>query len=147
MALMETVESGLKEAMKKKEEVRLKALRQIKAELMKLKTSGKPFTEEDEKAVIRRLVKQHRESIEAFEKGGRGELVDEEQQRLAIVESFLPAQMSGAALEAAVAEAVAAVGASSPKDMGKVMKHLKDAGVEADGRILADTVKTRLAAP
>jgi len=146
MALLEKVEAELKQAMKAKEEVRLMALRQIKTELMKLKTSGKEFGEEDEKATLRRLVKQHRESIEAFENGGRTDSAEEEKQRLAVVESFLPAQVSGEALEVLVDDAIAASGASSPKDMGAVMKHIKASGIEADGRMLSETVKKKLTA-
>ncbi len=146
MSIQDQVAEALKEAMKEKAAVRLAALRFIKAELMKLRTTGKDFTEEDEKAVLRRLVKQHKESLEALDKAGRSDDVREERERLAVVESFLPQQVTGSALEALVDQAIEAVGAASPRDMGRVMKHIKAEGVEADGRTLSEMVKTKLAA-
>lgn len=146
MSLQTDVEQQLKEAMKAKEAVRVKALRQIKSELLKLQTSGREYSEQDEKAMLKRLVKQHNESIEAFQGAGRAEQAEEERQELEIIQTFLPPQLSGAELEAAVKQAVSETGASSPKDMGKVMKHLKSAGVEADGREMSEMVKNVLGA-
>ena len=144
MAIKETIEKQIKEAMLAKQAVRLKALRQIKSEILKLETSGKPYTDQDEMAMLKRLVKQHHESIEAFEKGNRPQQVAEEKEELTVIESFLPAQVSHEELERVVKKAIAETGATSAKDMGKVMKHLQAKGVAADGKTMSEIVKKAL---
>ena len=144
MGMKERVMEQLKEAMKNRDTVRMNALRQIKSEIMKLETSGKPFTEKDVRAAVKRLVNQHHESIEAFRKAGRDERVQEEEAELKVIESFLPPPVSPEELERLVKEAVSAVGATSVKDMGRVMKHLTSGDLEADGKTLSELVKKLL---
>ncbi len=144
MGIKEQVMEQLKEAMKSRDTLRTNALRQIKSEIMKLETSGKPFTEKDVRSAVKRLVNQHNESIEAFRKAGRTERVQEEEGELKVIEKFLPAPVSPEELERIVKEAIAGVGAASPKDMGRVMKHLTSGDLEADGKTLSELVKKLL---
>ena len=119
----------MKEAMKGGDKPRLATLRLIGAALkdreIEARGSGKPMTDDDEQAVLRKMVKQRQDSITAFEGAGRTELADQEKAELAIVQAFLPAQMDEAATRAAIAEAIAESGAAGPKDMGKVIAALK----------------------
>ena len=144
MSIKDQVMDQLKEAMKSRDTVRTTALRQIKSEIMKLETSGKAFTEKDVRAAVKRLVNQHHESIEAFRKAGRDERVQEEEGELKVIEGFLPPPVSPEELERIVKEAISEVGATSPKDMGKVMKHLTSGDLEADGKTLSELVKKLL---
>lgn len=144
MTLQTRIETLLKEAMKSREPIRVTTLRQIKSELLKLRTSGREYSEKDEKAMLKRLVKQHTESIEAFEKAGRTEQAEEERQEQVVIREFLPPEMSEAELGEIVKKAVQETGAASPRDMGKVMKHVLAAGIEADGRLLSGLVKQAL---
>ena len=119
----------MKEAMKGGDKPRLATLRLIGAALkdreIEARGAGKPMTDDDEQAVLRKMVKQRQDSIEAFEGAGRTELADQEKGELAIISAFLPAQMDEAATRAAIAEAIAETGAAGPKDMGKVIAALK----------------------
>jgi uncharacterized protein YqeY len=96
---------------------------------------------------LRSLVKQRRDSIEQYEKAGRQELVDKEQAENTVIETYLPQAASAAEIEAAVAAVIAETGATSIKDMGKVMKAAQAAlaGKNADGKVVADIVKSKLA--
>ena len=144
MSIKDLVMEQLKEAMKSRDSVRMNALRQIKSEVLKLETSGKPFTEKDVRATLKRLVNQHHESIVAFQKGGRNEKAEEEAAELKVIESFLPPPVSAQELEKLVKEAIDSLGASSPKDMGRVMKHLTSGDLEADGKVLSELVRKSL---
>jgi uncharacterized protein len=131
MTLADTVKSDLTTAMKAGERDRVGALRLILSELQKAAKEGS----DDELAVLRRERKRRVESASAFRAGGRGELADQEESEARIIEGYLPAELSDAELQAIVAAAVAESGASSPKDMGAVMKAAmpKVAG-RADGK-------------
>jgi len=96
--------------------------------------------------LLRSLVKQRRDSIEQYEKAGRQELVDKEQAEIDVIETYLPQAASAAEIEAAVSAAIAETGATSIKDMGRVMKAAQTAlaGKNADGKLVADTVKAKL---
>jgi uncharacterized protein len=131
MTLADTVKSDLTTAMKAGERDRVGALRLILSELQKAAKEGS----DDELAVLRRERKRRVESASAFRAGGRDELADQEESEARIIEGYLPAELSDAELQAIVAAAVAESGASSPKDMGAVMKAaMTKVGGRADGK-------------
>lgn len=127
-----------------KDAVALAALRAIKSAILLAQTdgSGKELDEAGELALLNRMVKQRKDSISVYEQQGRADLAAEEKAQLAVIEKFLPAQMSPGEIETLVRATIAELGASGPKDMGKVMGALqpKTAG-RADGKLLAETVK------
>jgi uncharacterized protein YqeY len=146
MGLVETVTEQMKAAMKAKEAARLSALRNVRAAfLVEMKKDGADTLEDDAAiAVLRRLAKQRQESIEAFEKAGRAERVAEERSELAVIEAFLPSLADEATTRAWVQEAIAATGASSPKELGRVMGALMKAHKgDIDGN-LARRIATEL---
>ena len=148
MPLLETIQKDMVEAMKAKDEARLSAVRMIKTALQKHQVdSMRPLDEESELKVLASLVKQRRESAEMFRKGGRAELAEKEEAELKLIEAYMPEAASEAEIEALVAAAVAETGASSAKDMGKVMSAVKAklGGKRADGRVLSEKVKAKLA--
>jgi uncharacterized protein YqeY len=116
-----------KAALKSQQKQRLSALRLISAELQKADIAGKaPIAEQDIPALLQRMIKQRRESLGHYEKAGRTEQAQQEAAEIAVIEEFLPKQMSEAEATAAVAAVVKEVGAASPKEMGKVMGLLKE---------------------
>ena len=130
MGLRDEIGEALKQAMKAKEMARVSTLRMVNAALkdrdIALRGEGKPaMTEADITAVLSRMVKQRQESVRAYEDGGRMELADKERAEIAVIEAFLPRQLSSAEVEAAVAAAIAETGAESLRDMGRVMAELK----------------------
>ena len=146
MTLKERLNDDLKSAMKQKEETRLAAIRQIRGAIQKKEIDvGRDLTEDDMLKVIGTLIKQHKESIEMFEKGGRAELVAKEQEELTVLESYVPQQMSESEVKAVILEAMQATGATSAKDIGKVMKAVmaKTQG-RADGKMVNQWVKEML---
>jgi uncharacterized protein YqeY len=131
MTLADTVKSDLTTAMKAGERDRVGALRLILSELQKAAKDGGT----DELAVLRRERKRRVESASAFRAGGRDELADQEESEARIIEAYLPAELSDEELQAIVAAAVAESGATSPKDMGAVMKAaMPKVGGRADGK-------------
>ena len=148
MNLGEQIVSDLTAAMKAQDAGRTSTLRMVKAAMMNRKIEkGSELTDEDVQKLLRSLVKQRRDSIEQYEKAGRQELVDKEQAEIAVIERYLPQAASQAEIEAAVAAAIAETGATSMKDMGKVMKAAQAslAGKNADGKTVSEVVKTKLA--
>ncbi len=146
MTLKERLNDDLKSAMKQKEELRLAAIRQIRGAIQKKEIdAGRDLAEDDMLKVIGTLIKQHKESIEMFEKGGRAELVAKEQEELTVLESYVPQQMSESEVKAVILEAMQATGATSAKDIGKVMKAVmaKTQG-RADGKMVNQLVKEML---
>ena len=146
MTLKERLNDDLKSAMKQKEETRLAAIRQIRGAIQKKEIDGgRDLTEDDMLKVIGTLIKQHKESIEMFEKGGRAELVAKEQEELTVLESYVPQQMSESEVKTVILEAMQATGATSAKDIGKVMKAVmaKTQG-RADGKMVNQFVKEML---
>jgi uncharacterized protein YqeY len=147
MALMERIQKDLTAAMMSKEELRLSVLRMIKSAL-KYKEVEKVRPLEDAEAlqVLQTLVKQRRESVEQFAKGGRRDLADKETKEIAILEAYLPAGASDSDMSAAIEAAVAETGANSPKAMGAVIKAAKARleGKTVDGKALSDRVRDRL---
>ena len=148
MSLSEQIVSDLTTAMKAQDAQRLSTLRMVKAAMMNRKIEkGSELDDEEVQKLLRSLVKQRRDSIEQYEKAGRQELAEKEQAEIAVIETYLPQAASAAEIEAAVAAAIAETGASSMKDMGKVMKVVQAALADknADGKVVADTVKSKLA--
>lgn len=147
MSLSETIQKDIVTAMKAKDELRLSVLRMVKSALQ-LKEVEKLRALDDAESIqlLQTLVKQRKESIEQFAKGGRQDLVDNETRQLAVVESYLPAGASEAEMDAAVAQAIADTKAASVKQMGAVVKAAKEilAGKTVDGKALSDRVRERL---
>jgi uncharacterized protein YqeY len=148
MSLIERIQKDLTDAMKAKDELRLSVLRMVKSALKNKEVEKIRALEEGESLqVLQTLVKQRRESIEQFAKGGRQDLVDKEKKELLIIESYLPAAPSEAEMDDAISRAIADLGASSVKQMGAVIKAAKTLleGKTVDGRQLSDRVRERLA--
>jgi uncharacterized protein len=151
MALKDTISQDLKNAMKSGEKLRLETLRTIRAALMEKEIekrgSGNPMSPEDELGVLTTAAKKRKESIEQFQNGGRPELAEQERQELAIIQEYLPKQMSQEELEKAVRDIVTQSGATGPGDFGKVMPQvMKQLKGKADGRLIQETVKKLLGA-
>jgi len=148
MSLEQQVMAEMKEAMKAKDEASLRGLRAIKAAIILAKTeagSGGEVKQEDEVKLLQKLVKQRRDSLEIFTQQNRLDLAEKEQQEIAVIEKFLPAQLSEAELKTAVAAIIAETGASSPADMGKVMGAAsKQLAGKADGKAISAAVKELL---
>lgn len=145
MSLKEKLANDMKEAMKAREagKARLSVIRLVRGAVRQIEIDQKvELDDEGILAVISKEVKQRRDSIEEFKKGGREDLVAQNEADVAILMEYLPAQLSEAEVRALVDEAVAAVGAQGPKDMGKVMKELmpKVKG-KADGKLVNQLVK------
>ena len=148
MPLVEQLVKTIAEAMKARDQARLSALRMLKAALMNKEVEkGGPLTDAEDLQVVASLVKQRKDSIDQFAKAGRQELVDKEKAELAIVEAYLPPALGAEDVERIVAEVLSETGATSPKDMGKVMKGVmaKLAGAQVDGKAVSALVKSRLA--
>jgi uncharacterized protein YqeY len=142
MSLADTVKQDLATAMKAGERNRVGALRLVLSELQKAAKDGN----DDELAVLRRERKRRVEAATAFRGGGRTDLAEQEEAEAALIETYLPAELSDDELDAIVAEAVATTGATSPKDMGQVMKSaMAVVDGRADGRRVSAKVKEALA--
>ena len=130
------LDADLKDAMRAGDKLRVGAIRRARAALKNAEIEARgPLGEEGAVRVLRGLVKQHRESIEQFRAGGRDDLVQQETAEMAVLEPYLPAQMDEAAVEAVVAEVIAAEGATGPSDLGRVMKAVMGrVGSAADGK-------------
>ncbi|HEU0227959.1 MAG TPA: GatB/YqeY domain-containing protein [Arachidicoccus soli] len=148
MSLEEQIMTRLKDAMKAKDEDSLRGLRAIKAEIIKVKTepgAGGQISEEGELKMLQKLVKQRKDSLEIYEKQNREDLAQKERSELAIIEQFLPKQMSEDELRTALQAIVSETGASSAADMGKVMgRATKAFAGKADGKMVANIVKELL---
>ena len=147
MGLTDKVNADIAAAMKAKAAGRLSALRMVKAAIMnKGVEKGRDLEDAEVVQVITSLVKQRRDSIEQFSKAGRGDLVEKETAEIAVLEEFLPPAASPEDIEAAVVAAIAETGATSPKDIGKVMKAVmpKLASKNADGRTINEAVRRKL---
>jgi uncharacterized protein YqeY len=150
MNLNEKIIANITDAMKAKDAERLSTLRMVKANLMNRKIEkGGELTDEEVQKALQSLVKQRRDSIEQYEKGGRAELAAKEALEISHIEAYLPQAATPAEIEQAVAEAVAETGATSMKEMGSVMKaaQAKLAGKSADGRMVSEAVKAKLQLP
>jgi uncharacterized protein len=146
MGLRETIDSDIKNALKSGAKDKLSTLRMLSAALKnKQIDKRRPLTEEEVAETVRSLIKQRKDSIEQFGKGGRQDLVDKETAEVAVLEVYLPQQMSREELEVMIRDAVTQTGAQGAKDMGKVMKALiPQVGGRADGKLLSELVKHAL---
>lgn len=147
MSLEEKVMEQIKDAMRAKNEAELRTLRAIKAAILLEKTSGTStgLTEADEIKMLQKMAKQRRDSLEIFSQQNRQDLAQKEQEELAIIERFLPEQMSPEVLEEALRALIAELGAATPADMGKVMgAATKKFAGKADGKLISALVKTLL---
>ena len=147
MTLSKQIVADLTTAMKAQDSNRTSTLRMVKAAMMNRRIEkGSELDDDDMQKLLRSLVKQRRDSIEQYEKAGRQELVDKEKAEIEVIETYLPQAASQEEIEQAVAAAIAETGASSMKDMGKVMKAVQAAlaGKNADGRMVSEVVKAKL---
>jgi uncharacterized protein YqeY len=147
MSLSQQISADIVTAMKAKDAARLSALRMLKAAIMNKEVEKSRDLEDGEVLqVVASLVKQRRDSIEQFAAAGRTDLVEKETGEIAVLDHYLPPAATAEEIEALVAEAIAETGATSPKDMGKVMKAVmpKLAGKNADGKTVNETVRRKL---
>jgi uncharacterized protein YqeY len=147
VAFIEELNNAIANAMRSQDQTRLVALRMLKAALVNREIEGgRPLEDAEARQVVGSLVKQRKDSIEQFTKGGRQDLADKEAAEIRILESYLPPAADPALVERAVVDAIAESGATSPKDMGRVMKAAmaKLAGQTVDGKIVNDLVRRKL---
>jgi uncharacterized protein YqeY len=147
MSLTKQIVADLTTAMKAQDAGRTSTLRMVKAAMMNRQIEkGSELDDDEMQKLLRSLVKQRRDSIEQYEKAGRQELVDKEKAEIDVIETYLPQAASRDEIEQAVAAAINETGATSMKDMGKVMKTVQSAlaGKNADGRLVSETVKAKL---
>jgi hypothetical protein len=146
MDLRKQLDDDLKNAMRAKDSLRLETVRNVRSAMRAREIdSGKELDEAELQKLIRSLVKQREDSIAQFREGGRADLVERESAEKAILESYLPAAASAESIDAVVVLVVAELGASSPKDMGRVMKVvLERLGPSADGKAVSAAVKAKL---
>jgi hypothetical protein len=150
MSLKDRITDEIKAAMKAQDKIRLETLRSIKKVLLEKEVSVRPsgqdqLSAEQEMDVLMQVAKQRRDSIEQYQQAGRQDLADQESQELAVIEDYLPQQLSTEELEAAIAGIITQIGATSIQDLGKVMgvamTQLKG---QADGKKIQSVVKTKL---
>jgi hypothetical protein len=147
MALLDTIEQHMREAMKARDEARLNALRMIKSALVKHRAdTARPLDEKAELQILNMLIKQRREAAEMFRQGGREDLAAKEEAELRLIESYMPPTATEEEMDAAVEAALAETGATSLKQMGAVMKaaQARLVGKRVDNKILSDKVRARL---
>lgn len=147
MSLEEKINKDLVVAMKAKDEVTLRSIRAIKSVIQLAKTdgSGQAIDEAREVAMLQKLVKSRQESLDIYTKNGRPELAEKEREEIEVIRKYLPQMLEGEALEAVVRGIIAEVGATSAKDMGKVMGVAsKQLAGKAEGRAISETVKRLL---
>jgi hypothetical protein len=148
MKLTERIAQDITAAMKARDQARLSPLRMAKAALVNREVEkGRALEEQEAEAVLASLIKQRRDSIEQFTKGGRDDLVARETAEIGVLETYLPPPIDSAELERTVEQAVAETGASTTKDIGKVMKAVMSrlAGRPVDGRLVNEMARKKLA--
>jgi uncharacterized protein YqeY len=148
MGLEQKIMAELKTAMLAKDEKALRSLRAVKAAILLAKTAeggGGELKEEDEIKLLQKLVKQRKDSLEIFQQQQRADLAKKEEEEIAIIEQFLPKQLSADELKVIIGRIVKETGASSPADMGKVMgAATKELAGKADGKTISSIVKELL---
>jgi uncharacterized protein YqeY len=150
MSLKERIGEDIKTAMKAKDKIRLQTVRSIKKAILEKEVEVRPqgqdsLTAEQEIELLSQQAKQRRDSIEQFKNAGRDDLADKESQELAIIETYLPEQVSDSELEVIIDEIIANSGATSVKDLGKVMgPAMKQLKGKADGKKIQALVKSKL---
>lgn len=147
MEIREQLMADVKDAMKSKDQLKLNTLRFLQAAVKnrEIELRPNPITSDEVMGVIKKLVKQRKESIEQYKAGGRQDLADQEAAELKVLEGYLPAQMGRDQVEKVVTEVIAALGAKSVKDMGPVMKEViaRTAGA-ADNKTVSELIKSKL---
>jgi uncharacterized protein YqeY len=147
MPIVEDVSAAIADAMRKHDAPRLSALRMLKAALMNRDVEkGRALTDDEAQQVVGSLVKQRKDSIEQFTKGGRRDLADKELAEIAVLEAYLPPAIDPAELERIVTDAISETGAASARDLGRVMKAAmsKLAGRNVDGKLVNELVRQKL---
>ncbi|HVG13372.1 MAG TPA: GatB/YqeY domain-containing protein [Chitinophagaceae bacterium] len=149
MSLEQKIMVQMKDAMKAKDEAMLRGLRAVKAEIIKAKTepgAGGEISEETEIKMLQKMVKQRRDSLEIYKGQNRADLAQKEEEEIALIEKFLPSQLSGEELRTELRAIIEETGAASAADMGKVMgAATKKLGGRADGKAISAIVKELLA--
>lgn len=148
MSITSQVQKDMVESMKSRQELRLSTLRMVKSALKNKEIDKRaPLDEKEETQVLSTLIKQRRESSEAFTKGNRPELAAKELEEIVFIEAYLPKPVGAAEIAAAVQAVIAEMGSPTVKDMGAVMKNVmaKFAGARVDGKQVSDAVKKALA--
>jgi hypothetical protein len=150
MSLIEQIQQDITAAMKAREEQRLSTLRMVKTALKNREIEKMaPLDEKESQAVLTTLIKQRKESVEQFTKGGRQEMADKEAAEIVLIESYLPKAAGEAEIAAGVKATIAEMGSPTMKDMGTVMKNamarFSGAGMRVDGKIVSEAVKRELA--
>jgi uncharacterized protein len=149
MGISEQIQKDMVEAMRSREELRLSTLRMVKAAIKNKEIDKRgPLDEKEVQQTLATLVKQRRDSIEQFLKGGRQELADKEAAEIKLIEAYLPKAMDDAEIAAAVKAVIAEMGSPTTKDMGAVMKNvmakLQGGGARVDGKTVSEMVKKQL---
>ena len=150
MTLSEQIQKDIVVAMKAKDELKLSVLRMVKSAIQLREVEKMRKLDESESiSLLQTLLKQRKESIDQFTKGGRQDLVDKEMKEAAVLESYLPAGASDAEMDAAITKAITDTGANSLKQMGAVVKAAKEllTGKSVDGKLLSDRVREKLSKP
>jgi uncharacterized protein YqeY len=149
MPIVDDVTAAIAEAMRKQDSARLVPLRMLKAAFMnKSVEKGRELDDAEARQVVSSLVKQRKDSIEQFTKGGRKDLADKEATEITVLQVYLPPEVDPAAVDKAIVDAIAETGATSAKDMGRVMKAVmsKLAGQNVDGKTVNELVRHKLGA-
>ncbi|PIF43908.1 hypothetical protein CLU96_0832 [Chryseobacterium sp. 52] len=147
MSLENTISEAIKTAMREKDRVALDSLRAVKAQILLLKTEarGAEVSEEQEIAILQRMIKQRKDSFEQFAAQGRNDLAEVEDAQMKVIEKFLPKQLSSEELEAEIKKIISETGAESAKDLGKVMGAASKAlAGKSDGKSISDMAKKLL---
>ena len=149
MTMIEDIQKHITEAMKARDEQRLSTLRMVKTALKNREIEKMaPLDEKESQQVLSTLIKQRKDSIEQFLKGGRKEMADKEAAEITLIESYLPKAAGQAEIEAGVKAVIAEMGSPTMKDMGTVMKNamarFAAAGMRVDGKVVSETVKKEL---
>jgi uncharacterized protein YqeY len=150
MSLVDQIQKDITTAMKARDEQRLSTLRMVKTALKNREIDKMaPLDDKESQAVLSTLIKQRKESVEQFTKGGRQEMADKEAAEIVLIESYLPKAAGEAEILAGVKAVVAEMGSPTMKDMGTVMKNamarFSGAGMRVDGKMVSETVKRELA--
>jgi uncharacterized protein YqeY len=149
MGISEQVQKDMVEAMRSRDELRLSTLRMVKAALKNKEVEKRaPLDEKEAQQILSTLIKQRRDSIEQFTKGGRQELADKEAAEIKLIENYLPKAMGEEQIAEAVKATIAEMGSPTMKDMGTVMKNvmakLQATGARVDGKVVSELVKRSL---
>lgn len=146
MGLKDSIDGDLKAAMKARDELRLSAVRMLKAAVKNKEIEkGSPLTDEDVFGVIASMIKQRKDSVEQYSRGGRADLAEREEAEIKVLQGYLPEQLSAEEVAKIIKDAIAEAGASSARDMGKVMKLVMPrVKGRADGKLVNEKVKELL---